>query len=562
MNFTGSPNAYIQVSNLVHLPTVSLSLWFRAEGDGGILNRDPMFSSNDTFYGLDISAGALRWRVGGETVIETEPGAIQNGMIYHAVITHLDEDGFGNDTAMQSRLFLNGVMIGEVTDPIGYDTYDNVEGTNNRRLWIGTKSGGNGYGGQIDDIQVYDVELTPTEAVELFTTPGSAARVENPNLATTSGGIFGTPPPNTGLQERALAITNTGESETLTIASAIVTGTSKDRFTIGDVPAELAPGATAFVPVTLDPAGQDGTFTAQIEFETNDEGGATVIVDLTTRVEKESGLLTHFKMDETQGTAMIDSSGNEFHGEYKTTDGGSFTLGAPGLADGTAVRLNDAGGSGAAFGELAKDAGLPSLSSLTISMWVKFDPSESGGIAVLFSKGEIVGNPFSVVLGVTDAANPFQWFAGEEEAITTSPVLEIDQVHHVVISHLDSNGPDEGADKTTIYVDNVIAGESTPSVGFDDNRSSLLQIGAFIGTIGLNGTVDDFQLYARAYEAEDVAFLFENPGQVIGVKTVPPAATVPILSDVSFSGDSFSLSVSGETPADIEYSENLENWEV
>ena len=59
-----------------------------------------------------------------------------------------------------------------------------------------------------------------------------------------------------------------------------------------------------------------------------------------------------------------------------------------------------------------------------------------------------------------------------------------------------------------------------------------------------------------------MAFLFENPGQVIGVKTVPPAATVPILSDVSFSGDSFSLSVSGETPADIEYSENLENWEV
>ena len=517
VRFTGNPNSYIQVGNLVHLPTMSISLWFRAEADGALFNRDPKFGNGDRFYGLDIAGGALRWRVNGETLIETDPEAIQFGEVYHAVVTHLDEDGFGNDTATRSRLVLNGEVIGKVDAPVGYDSYENVADFNNTRLWIATKSGGTGFGGEIDDFQVYDVELTVDEAKALFNNPGTAARVEDPNLAVPTRGVFGTLPSKPGVQMQNLAMTNTGESQTLTISSAMLAGPDSGRFSIAEVPTELAPGETKFLEVTFDPAGADGTFDARLEFVTNDEGGASVVVDLTTRVEKESGLLTHFKMDESEGSIMSDSSGNRFHGVYKAANGGSFALGQPGLAGGTAVRLDDAGGAGAAFGELEQDAGLPSLDSLSISLWLKLDPAEAdGGTAVLFSKGDVVGDPFSAVMAVTAEQNPFQWFASGAEALTTSAVIETDKVHHVVVSHRDDNGTGEGAVSTTIYVDNVMAGEVSPSSGFDDSRPSILQIGAFIGTLGLNGVIDDFQLYSKAIEAEDVDFLFNNPGMALG----------------------------------------------
>ncbi len=396
------------------------------------------------------------------------------------------------------------------------------------------------------------------EAIEVENAP-----LEDPNLAVTANNLFGTLESNSGVVEREISLRNSGPSKTLTIASATVTGRDHDLFTLGEVPTELAPGERVVIPVTLDPGNREGALIAQIELDTNDEGGAPIIVDLTARVEKANGLLVHYQMDETDGETMIDASGNDFHGAYRTANGGSFTLGQSGLAGGTAVRLDDAGGDGAAFGELDRDSNLPPLDSLTISLWVKIDPAEAGGSGVLFSKGDTVGDPFAAVAGIAaDAASPFQWYAGGSESITTAPALEVDKVHHVVVSHTDTDGSELDADRTVIYVDNVIVGEMAPAEGFRENRHSSLQIGAFVGTLGLNGIIDDFQLYSRAYDAEDIAFLFNNPGNVIGQETENEPAT-PALTQVGLSGEgSLQFTVPQGVTVDIEYSEDLQSWEL
>lgn len=165
-------------SNIVHSPTFSFSAWIKPNGSGNrsLFNRDPNFSGTDSIYGLVLNnSGQLDFRVRSTSLVVSEEGAIENDEVYHVVLTHLDTDGFGNETADRTRLYINGELVAEVEafDTLGFDDYPYDASSVVQALHIGSKTAaGFGYSGLLDDIQIYGIELTPEQVRGLYQNPG------------------------------------------------------------------------------------------------------------------------------------------------------------------------------------------------------------------------------------------------------------------------------------------------------------------------------------------------------------------------------------------------------
>ncbi len=332
---------------------------------------------------------------------------------------------------------------------------------------------------------------------------------DNPNLRVQTSGVFGE---LVGLGSRTvtLEIVNSGEDQTLEITGAEITGPDRDHYSVGAVPATIAPGETASVDVTFDPNGRAGGFTAFLEFASNDENDPIVSVDLSALIPNANGLVAHYPMDETEGDSLLDTSGRGRHAELRITGEGSESLlGQPGLAGGTAVRFQR-GDTGAAFAEIT-DTFEPFVDA-TFSMW--FQADEGGAdVFTLLSKNlpESQGDPFA--LAVSDGT--FFVFAGEE----TDPAIggiTAGEPHHVVVVFQNADLENRSI---VVYLDGEEAGRAEGVNGFDDASATPLVIGALGGSFGFNGVIDDLQVYELALSAEDVAFLNANPGQVLPGET-------------------------------------------
>lgn len=385
--------------------------------------------------------------------------------------------------------------------------------------------------GNIDDVGLFATPLDG-DTIRQIMDNGVLSIIGDPNLSTAALLDFGAFPGNPGVLERNLRLINTGSENELTITNFSITGENADRFSVTDLPATLAPGAFADVEVTYTPAGSaTGTFRATLEIESNDENEALTRVQFRVKIENANRLLAHYKLDETEGTQMTDASGNGFHGVYQTNGGGSFELGVDALAGGTAVRLSDGGGDGAGFGEVPTELDLPSLAVGSYAFWVQLDPADIGTTTGLFGRGaETPGDPFGVALAVGEGPNTIQWISDGSESLTSDPFLTVDDTFHVLLTYADENGSDDpSADRIRLYVNGELLTEATGTPGFDVRKSGPFQIGAVAGLLGLTGVMDDFQIYQKELNADEAAFLFENPGQVLeapgggGDPVIPPA---------------------------------------
>ena len=164
----------------LHTPTVSVSMWVKPHeiiGEHTLFNRDPLFDGADAIYGaIILGDGSLQFKSGGEPVAETEADVFAENDTHHVVVTHLDEDGFGNDTAKRSRIYVDGVLLAEAVDDDtkGFDEYPANARTTS--MFIASKAAaGFGFTGNIDDIQLYSIELTPEQVAAMFNNPGATA---------------------------------------------------------------------------------------------------------------------------------------------------------------------------------------------------------------------------------------------------------------------------------------------------------------------------------------------------------------------------------------------------
>lgn len=173
----------------LHVPTTSISLWVQrdadAVGEDTLFNRDPGFTGADAIYGCFVDdLGMVTYRAGGEVVLQSEEGAVPTGSKHHVVITHLDEDGFGNDTATRARMYIDGVIVAENTEPTGFDAYPG--GASTRSLFLASRTAaGSGLDGLLDDIQIYSIEINAAQVNTMFRAPGLTASDVAPELRIT-----------------------------------------------------------------------------------------------------------------------------------------------------------------------------------------------------------------------------------------------------------------------------------------------------------------------------------------------------------------------------------------
>ncbi|MDB6068962.1 MAG: hypothetical protein JWL81_133, partial [Verrucomicrobiales bacterium] len=196
---TGTTGNYF-VSTITHTPTYSVSMWIKPEDTGAIrtlFQRDPDFVSPvDGIYGLLLNPdGALTYRVADADVV---PGniSIPNGEIHHVVLTHLDTDGFGNTTANRIRLYVDGQLAGQAIAEDAKGFLDYPFSPTASGLHFGSRTtAGNGYQGDMDDVQVFSAELSPEQVWDLYRHPG----LIGPNAATLSTtAVTYTPPGGPG----------------------------------------------------------------------------------------------------------------------------------------------------------------------------------------------------------------------------------------------------------------------------------------------------------------------------------------------------------------------------
>ena len=319
-----------------------------------------------------------------------------------------------------------------------------------------------------------------------------------------------------------LTLTNTGETESLEISGLRIEGEGATYFSLpGDLPGPVAVGQSETIDLTFEPGEQTGRFNAEFVAATNDQSSPEIRIPLRITLKHPEALLVHLPMDETEGTVLSDVSGNNYHADLKVADaGGSFTLGAEGLAGGAALQLDDAGATGAGYAVIGEDGSLPELYSFSVSLWTKLDPADANSVSAFFGKGIETGNPFALAAGVSAGASPVEYFvAGSPEGGVTSPaVITPGTTHHIVLVHEDTNGAGDGADRISFYVDGVLVASNEDPDGFVESVSPfyLGNIPSEVSSFGLTGVIDDFQLYERSLSTEEVAFLHQNPGKAVG----------------------------------------------
>lgn len=404
-------------------------------------------------------------------------------------------------------------------------------------------------GWYVNSVQIREGKMSDVE-IELLAGPSAegipVSFFDDPNATLSTRNVFGKLGGDMGVQTRRLTVFNSGETEDLVIESVTPTGPESEFFTVVSFPETLASAEEGTIVVEFDPQGQAGLFEAALEVVSNDGGDPVLSIDVTARVDNPSGLVAHFSMDEADGTTMLDASGQRYHGSYGAAGTGSFTLDQDGLAAGRAVRFSDGGSpaaGGGGFGQLDANESIPSLQNLTISMWVQPDPADAGA-SMLLAKGTLPGDPFALATNVVGETNPLLWYVQENSEIETSPVLNVGETHHVVITHLDENGLELGSTRTRIYLDGQLIDEAEAGNGYEDVRPTVIQIGALNGGFGFTGVIDDVQIYSRELAADEVEFLFANPGESVDAPEV-----VPSLQDVTDPSDPIVL-VNGENDGD------------
>ena len=173
-----SGNFVLTANGFPHTATFTYSVWIRPTAGSGVdtlFNRDSRFRQVDDIYGCFIGEdGRIIFRIARNEVVSSDSGAVPDDSTHHIVVTHLDPTGFGDSQAERTRLYIDGEMVAENTFTVEVPDYpDNLQ---NSRLWIGTRSGaGSGFNGDMDDFQLYNVELDADTVKELFDNPGTVA---------------------------------------------------------------------------------------------------------------------------------------------------------------------------------------------------------------------------------------------------------------------------------------------------------------------------------------------------------------------------------------------------
>ncbi len=323
---------------------------------------------------------------------------------------------------------------------------------------------------------------------------------DDPNLVVTRGGVFGILPAGSGPVERSISIFNSGTAQELQITGAALSGSESDHYEILSSPSSLAPGGSDSLVVRFDPGSAAGAFAATLLLTSNDASDPEIAVDLSARIPLPAGLIAHYPLDDAGPETAADTSGNRFDAVY-SVNGGSFEFGRAPLASGTAVGFTE--GTGAAFLLLPREAAAFS-GDFSVSMWLEQSPADANG--TLISLGD-QADPFALAL----AGGQLIWGVEGQQEFASEALVQPGSPTHLVLTY----ARQANTALLRFYLDGVLAAEKTDATLIQSTSGAVFQAGGMNGALGFTGSLDDVQIYNRAVEPADAAFLFSNPGSTL-----------------------------------------------
>lgn len=208
----------------------------------------------------------------------------------------------------------------------------------------------------------------------------------------------------------------------------------------------------------------------------------------------------YWRLDETSGTLLADSSGNGRHGTYI----GNPSLGNPGaVAGGTAPLLVNNGGNGTGqYGVVPHHASLDPSGAFTLECWVNPVSYQSqSGLIYKFSNGTrawdwkmVGGGVNSIIIQINDTT------AGPTASCSTEAPLGV-WTHLVVVFTPNTN--------VRFYVNGIFTNQvSYPHSMFAGTSEVRLGFGwspTAPSAYGLNGFIDECAIYPSALSADRIA---------------------------------------------------------
>ncbi|MEM7391281.1 MAG: LamG-like jellyroll fold domain-containing protein, partial [Verrucomicrobiota bacterium] len=507
------------VLNLAGSEAVTLSAWVTTHGVaqfGGIAGFEGTGSSGDIFSLKMDNADRIVWTLSGASSI-TSPDTLSDyaaanadGWV-HLVGVYAQGDA--------STLYVNGspVVSGAATIPVPDKTTPGL-------FRIGTyfNSGSFTFEGSIDDVQVYNKALAGHDILELYHAPGYA-------LGETPPTVLSTEPADDTAVATPISLTVTfSRPVTKDIAGNITisnlsTGTA-DILT----PSEMSFNGSVLT-LTPDPALTIGNEYAVL-IDTNAikqvDNGAFFLGytdptnwNFTIRGHRP---VAHWKFDEGAGTTAADCSSNSNTATLAGASGSWVTGRA-----GSAYQL---GGSASRF-EVSDSSVLRMTGPVTVSAWVNpFAASTFGLIAGIDQTGGSANDMYTLKTSggdlprwdvVAAAGTGANISLDAPSTLAAYSGLATDGWVHVV-------GVFDPGIAARLYVNGVLVNEDTNDVPTAvQSTATPFQIGHNASGSGANpllAAVDDIQVYDSALSANDVTYLYNNPGLPLSPGGFDPTA--------------------------------------
>ncbi len=369
--------------------------------------------------------------------------------------------------------------------------------------------------------------------------------VSDPGLFVVRAIDFGNIPQDDAAHEKIVGISNSGETNTLTITGGSSTGQDAEHFAVTDFPTTLAPGEVGELTLSFDRKGETGDFNASIVLETNDPD-----------VADQAAMLAVTAVVPTSGDTDEDGLGDSEEGDLGTDPTKSDTDG-DGLKDGPEVQEHltdplvvDTDGDGFGDGEEVAFTSDPTKADADtdgdgLTDEDEFANGSNPGVAdtdgdTINDGDEVNGNPpTDPTLADTDGdsiSDPDERTQGTDGSEADTDGDSLDDGFELLLGSnpTDINSPVEGGGTTVAFQTGFEYPDGFPEVGRDARNLNGAedQRGSFSGTVpeadpsgglldGENITGKDvggstFMLVDRPLEPHTISAEFVSPVPVAG----------------------------------------------
>lgn len=372
----------------------------------------------------------------------------------------------------------------------------------------------------------------------------------DPVLAIAPGTVFGAVPDGSP-RTAPIEVRNGGASQVLTLVDARIEGRDAAAYVLGAVPASVAPGATASVPVTLRPDGREGNLQAELVLISNDSVNREARVNLAADVpftSLRSALIGFYPFDDAANPRRDESGANR----HLTSAGAD-----PGYLDAGGIE----GGYHVFDGTQRLVAPLnispAERPALTMGAWVRLDTLDSGLRKVIGSDD----GGWDRTIGMDnrdDGIYRFTAFSGNGTPVVGTPEPQaLDQWTFLAASF------DQAAAEVIVYVDLDATTKDDPLVAVS-RPNSVFGPGfptTSIGSLrpdnaneGFVGGIDNVFFYNKVVSAEDLTML-RNDGKA-GILRAPVVIRI-LAVQRNASGLSLTWSSTSGTTYQVEYTQSV-----